>query len=398
MKRSITNFLLLGVIVSLVVAIPFVDRSQASTWRVERDGSGDFSTIQPAVDVSAPGDTILIGPGNYTEAHSVQLNGFTWPTDVFVDVLVGDLTFIGSDANEVIIGPDEFYSTYQGPITFNCEDLPGRVRIENVTMKNVRDSIFSYRGRVEIVGCRILNNTHAGIGSFSPDGVLIDQCYFEEMECALLTYPPFSGVTIRNSEMINSSIRLQGVSGAVVENCRIVGGASHLGGWSGIKFSNASGIVSGCEIIGHISFSIGAINSSVVEVNDCSLIATGLANDGAGISAWSNSRVSLNNCIVDGGYSSFDIVTNAQVTVHNSHIEKSGLWYVHFDMCSGAPIDLDFTNNYWGTTDLEEIALGIWDATDTPNILSPTVVFDPIADGPVSTTNTSLGALKAMFR
>jgi hypothetical protein len=134
MKHFKINFLLWGVTFSLLVAFSFVEMSQASTWRVERDGSGDFTTIQPAVDVSAPGDTILIGPGNYTEAHSVQLNGFSLPTDVFVNVLVGDLTFIGSDANEVIIGPDEFYSTYQGPITFNCEDLPGTVRIENVTI------------------------------------------------------------------------------------------------------------------------------------------------------------------------------------------------------------------------------------------------------------------------
>ena len=46
--------------------------AHASTWHVERDGSGDFTTIQPAVDASAPGDTIHIGPGEYTETHTIR--------------------------------------------------------------------------------------------------------------------------------------------------------------------------------------------------------------------------------------------------------------------------------------------------------------------------------------
>jgi hypothetical protein len=35
----------------------------ASTWYLEADGSGDFSTIQEAVDAAFPGDTIELGPG-----------------------------------------------------------------------------------------------------------------------------------------------------------------------------------------------------------------------------------------------------------------------------------------------------------------------------------------------
>jgi len=41
----------------------------AHTWRVERDGTGDFTDIQPAVEVAAPGDTIMIGPGRYNQFH-----------------------------------------------------------------------------------------------------------------------------------------------------------------------------------------------------------------------------------------------------------------------------------------------------------------------------------------
>lgn len=44
-------------------------------WAVERDGSGDFATIQPALDAAVAGHTILIGPGEYTEAIAIRPPG-----------------------------------------------------------------------------------------------------------------------------------------------------------------------------------------------------------------------------------------------------------------------------------------------------------------------------------
>jgi len=45
------------------------------TWHVEKDGSGDFTVIQDAVDAAASGDTILIGPGRYEEYAEQELAG-----------------------------------------------------------------------------------------------------------------------------------------------------------------------------------------------------------------------------------------------------------------------------------------------------------------------------------
>ena len=47
----------------------------AATITVERDGSGDFTTIQPALDAVASGDTIRIGPGDYTESEPSYIPG-----------------------------------------------------------------------------------------------------------------------------------------------------------------------------------------------------------------------------------------------------------------------------------------------------------------------------------
>ncbi len=58
---------------------------------------------------------------------------------------------------------------------------------------------------------------------------------------------------------------------------------------------------------------------------------------------------------------------------------------------------VDLTNNYWGTTDLEEIAEYIFDGNDFPG--SDLIIdFAPIADGPVSTETTTLEGIKAMYR
>lgn len=35
--------------------------AHATTWRVEKDGTGDFTIIQDALDAAADADTVLVG-------------------------------------------------------------------------------------------------------------------------------------------------------------------------------------------------------------------------------------------------------------------------------------------------------------------------------------------------
>ncbi|MBE0568033.1 MAG: hypothetical protein IH621_18915 [Krumholzibacteria bacterium] len=61
----------------LLVATAFVltTGAEARTWRVEKDGSGDYTVIQDALDAAASGDTIQIGPGRFEDFRIYPTNG-----------------------------------------------------------------------------------------------------------------------------------------------------------------------------------------------------------------------------------------------------------------------------------------------------------------------------------
>nr|MEE4268144.1 hypothetical protein [Candidatus Krumholzibacteria bacterium] len=132
----------------LVLATVFAGVAHARTWNVEKDGSGDFTVIQDAVDVAEDGDIIMIGPGRYTEYTE-----YSWG-NVYV-YLSGDrsLTFVGAGVEQTIIGPDVYPSGYRDYGVRSDNGL-GVYRFENLRIENQ-----NFRGlamlnyAVELVGC-----------------------------------------------------------------------------------------------------------------------------------------------------------------------------------------------------------------------------------------------------
>ena len=100
-------------IATLALTIPVVLATVASakSWRVQRDGSADYTVIQDAVDVAASGDTILIGPGRFNEQRYWSFPG--WSDSVRVVVPQRELTLIGSGP-ATIIGQTEPWELEQG--------------------------------------------------------------------------------------------------------------------------------------------------------------------------------------------------------------------------------------------------------------------------------------------
>jgi len=82
--------------------------AEGHTWRVEKDGSGDYTTIQPAVDGAAPGDSIMIGPGRYSETtlYNPDAAKDFFPKPVMIAVTVDDLTILGAGTDQVYLSPE----------------------------------------------------------------------------------------------------------------------------------------------------------------------------------------------------------------------------------------------------------------------------------------------------
>jgi hypothetical protein len=55
----------------VILALFLPSSIDSQTWYVRNDGTGDAPTIQAAVDSAAAGDTILVGPGTYSNALPV---------------------------------------------------------------------------------------------------------------------------------------------------------------------------------------------------------------------------------------------------------------------------------------------------------------------------------------
>lgn len=92
----------LRVLIFLTLGLMAQGPALARTWRVELNGTGDYTDIQPAVEAAAPGDTIRIGPGRFDVFHPITAPA--WTEDTIVGVLKDNLTFIGSGKEVTFLG------------------------------------------------------------------------------------------------------------------------------------------------------------------------------------------------------------------------------------------------------------------------------------------------------
>ena len=98
--------------ISLILVVA-AQSGLAATITVEKDGSGDFTQVQPALDAAASGDTVLIGPGEFTELIPSYIPGYAWDVDVCAYVRVPNLTIIGAGAGQTILGPTSYIGSKQ---------------------------------------------------------------------------------------------------------------------------------------------------------------------------------------------------------------------------------------------------------------------------------------------
>jgi len=134
--------LALVLLCTLAAALTLVDSpaALATTWHVEKDGSGDFTVIQDALNSCTSGDTVIVGPGRYTEHAPFDYGAITADTYVVVDT--PNITLRGTDRDGVIVGPPVFTKINSNePQGIAASQQAGGLKVENLTVENVVDGI-----------------------------------------------------------------------------------------------------------------------------------------------------------------------------------------------------------------------------------------------------------------
>lgn len=372
--------------------------SEARTWRVEKDGAGDFSVIYEAVDVCAAGDTILIGPGRFEEYRREP--DYLWPAYCCMHVTTPDLTIIGSGAQTTMVGLDRFdpdYQHYVIGISCNHNDLT----IENLTVQGIHEGIHFEGPNLSLTDC-IVSDCNLGVATWGSATNTFRRCQFVNYH-----HDGIFGAHPNNTSIIE---------------CEFYGGsgAYAISGVGGINWSIRDCAVHDCTA--GIQLEQGATGT----VEGCRVQVTGNGAAPA-ISLKSGAVVSLYNNVFGGAGQTADFLTNGTVVTANNNIFEGGTYTViwigltpmdfhgnHIINGGGKsvraewprgdldqPYDLDLTGNYWGTTDPVQIASWIDDYGDhDPMALGwyVSVRYTPFADQPMQTQQKTWGAVKSLFR
>lgn len=376
----------------LLTLLLLTDMASAATITVRKDGSGDHVTIQPALNAAASGDTILIGPGEFTEYSMVRLDGYAWDVVVFAYSELANLTIIGAGAEQTIIGPTVpmlDYSTYSAKclVWINGTELT----LRGVTIRNCYEGLHVPQGSLDVEGCRFLGHAIGVI--WLPQGaggrfIDIEFTSPATQPEAVGIQGPFSGITFTDIISVDGGrFYVSGAGGVTFENCDLAGGVSGMS------------CVSGPSVVVRNSHLHGASNQQLSVYNASCTVENSVLEGGDGaIYLSSYSSMTVTGSVLSGSFAAIGSNGAEQLTVHGSHIFRGTQWAVWADgPTTGGHHNYDLTNNYWGTSSAADIAAWIWDANDSSANWG-TVIFQPFSAQEVPTETTSWGDLKALFR
>lgn len=387
-----------GALLVLVCISPF--SALCRTWRVEKDGSGDFTVIQDCVNSSSSGDTILIGAGRYDDW---QLYGgsYQYPARVIIDDI--DLTIIGNPEGGTVIGPDQVYS----------EQHHGVVLIGNATID---------------VKCLKFENLYGGLMSWSGGSVIVENCTFTE--CNYGTYLEGGQGNVQNCRFsfatnishqvlsyyqtrfsasyceiekvgslgsLGHGVDLVACQDVMINNCSVSGMRTGIQ----FDFGTRANIVN-CQI-GDISGSAAYIGEggNSVHFAECSITNSevGISAVYPGFSLIVESTVfgDLGTATLVGNYLDSGFFRNNVLSRGDRGVVVCGTNLKANEASPEIVTDYDMKENFWGTDIPDSIQAWIEDNEDDPTI-NYRILWSPFSGEPVSAKSKSFGGVKSLFR
>lgn len=377
----------------------------AVTWTVEKDGSGQFTVIQDAVDAAASGDTIRIGPGRFEDFR--HLEGLTG--GYIARILVDDLAIIGSGPGQTILGSEEYSESNRLGIQGADTPATGRLVVADLTIESVETGINNTQECNSIVA-RNVEFVDARYGILAGSLEEVSDCRFVRTERGAVWVNFADSVRIQRCEFIDCywGIRIYKSRFAVVDDCRFEG----ISPGEGIAITATPCTITG-NIVDHIGGPSGGFYPepyhAAIDLRSCAdvtLLNNRFSTYDLCLQLYGGSITAEDNVfeIISGpGLMAYFLIWPGTVqTFRRNHFQRGeGLAVIVGDGGTEGLVDhhIDMRENWWGTVCADSIAAWIVDGNDPESPMPEVFVdFEPFLDGPVPAEKTSLGGLKTLFR
>jgi hypothetical protein len=293
----------------------------AAEYDVNWDGTGDFTTIQAAIDAAVDGDLIIVHPGTYYEnihfdGKNITLRSLDPEDEAIVASTVIDggqdgsvVTFEGTEGEVCLLSGFTITNgrAYQGGGISGTDpamdpQLPAHASIANCvitrnTVAYTGGSSGGYGGGLyycdgEISNCTITGNSAAGTGAAAGGGLAY--CYGQISNCTISGNWADYGGGVSDCE-------------GTVSNCTISGNWAHGGG--GLQW--CAGTISNCTISGNAAIGVyasgGGLDRCYGTISDCTISGNYAGEAGGGLYGCSaeliNCRITSNSAPNGAGLS-----------------------------------------------------------------------------------------------
>ena len=375
--------------IALLGAGPAAD---AATIRVARDGSGDYASLFDALAAAQDGDTVSVGPGEYTETQIINPSG-SYEFESMGLISASNVAVIGDDRDGVLIGPSV------PPPVLNSSGIlgPGAnlgaigVTFSNLTFRNLSRAIWDSDGAISVDRCRFTGNYWGVVQVGLGECVISNSEFVGNLNVGIIAFRGFGSrsLTIENCTFVDTfeAMQIQNPQ-TTVSNCTFSGGSlgitSALGGQVIVQDCTFTDIIArGVHISdGTVMWLYNNIFQGEMEYN---VFVAGGALLGGG------------NLLSGGSVVTLLLGNPDYLDFWGNHILNGGGLSVDAGNGIQNPRTLSLESNWWGTGDAAQIEDWIDHAPDDPTRNGLTIDYLPFYGGPVPTEESSIGQLKGKF-
>jgi len=273
---------------------------------VDKNGNGDYKTIQEAINNVQPGSTVYVRKGEYSEIIEIKKQ----------------ISLIGEDKDSTLINPISEKNKYA-----ICLGAPG-IKIQGLSIKNGAPGLYTSGIRVtssktEISDCNIYD-TPVGIAIWTSNNI-IDNCNFWGCSDEGIVLLGSSYSECNNNKITNcifrdncDGIELQYSSSNTITNCEFYDN-THTG-IDAIASSNDKNIISNCRIYNNEVHGIYFSSSSENQIIDCSVYDN---EDG---------NIVMNKCSDDN-----QIISNSESSSEDNTASKRNILHYFLSRISNHP-------------------------------------------------------------